>query len=161
MLVDDDGRPLICDFGRSRILEQSGFTTPLVAGTARYMAPELFDMDDAGIEPTNSFVRVTKTSDVYSFAMVGVEVGSFCSDWFTEYLGTYLFIQILSGKAPFNHLKLDVNIVLAARKGLPKYECPPEQAGTWKVIESCAAIKPEARLTMVEVVRDLTPPGAT
>ena len=84
VLVDDDGRPLICDFGRSRVLEQSGFTTVFAAGAARYMAPELFGPDDADIESANSFVPVlTKESDVYSFAMVCVEVGSFYSDWFT------------------------------------------------------------------------------
>ena len=81
MLVDDDGKPLICDFGRSRILEQSGFTTVFAGGAARYMAPELFGPEDADIESANSFVPIiTKRSDVYSFAMVGLEVGLFCFD---------------------------------------------------------------------------------
>jgi len=78
VVVDDDGRPLICDFGRSRILEQSGFTTVFAGGAARYMAPELFGPEDADIESANSFVPViTNQSDVYSFAMVGVEVSLF------------------------------------------------------------------------------------
>ena len=84
MLVGDDGRALICDFGRSRILEQSGFTTAFECGVARYMAPELFGPQDADIESINSFVPVrTKKSDIYSFGMVGVEVSSFCSNWFS------------------------------------------------------------------------------
>ena len=82
MVIDDNGRPLICDFGRSRILEQSGFTTVFAGGAARYMAPELFGPEDADLESANSFIPViTKKSDVYSFAMVCIEVGSFCSDW--------------------------------------------------------------------------------
>ena len=48
------------------------------------MAPELFVPEDAD-ESADSFVPVTtKESDVYSFAMVCVEVSSFCSDWFAR-----------------------------------------------------------------------------
>ena len=162
MLVDDGGRLLICDFGCSRILEHSESTTIFTGGAARYTAPELFGPEDADADSVDSFVRVTtKESDVYSFAMVGVEVRSICSDWFTQ-IGTYVFIQILTGRVPFFHIKLDAAAVPFIRKGLPKYcEYPPEQAGTWKVIESCSAIKPEARLVMVDVVRDLSPSGGT
>jgi len=85
VLVDDHGNPLICDFGRSRILEQSGFTTSFASGTTRYMAPELFGLEDADEESADYSAPVaTKPSDVYSFAMVGIEVGSFCSGWFTR-----------------------------------------------------------------------------
>ena len=160
MLIGDDGTPLICDFGRSRILEQSGFTTTLEAGAARYMAPELFAPEGTDIESTQSFVLVTtKESDVYSFAMVGVEVSLFCSDWFIR--STYLFVQILSGEAPFHEIKHVTSIASSIRRGLPKYQYPPEQEGIWKVIESCSAIAPKARPAMVKVVRDLPLSAAT
>ena len=81
VLVDDDGRPLICDFGVSRIVEHSGFTTDSLGGVTRYMAPELFGPEDEDLGSAEFFAPIiTKESDVYSFAMVGVEVGLFCFD---------------------------------------------------------------------------------
>lgn len=57
---------MLCDFGRSRIIDQRGFTTKF-AGAARYMAPELIT-DDSDHPP------VTLATDVYTFAIVGAEV---------------------------------------------------------------------------------------
>jgi len=77
VLVSDEGRPLICDFGRSKILEVKGFTTTTVAGTIRYMAPELTP-DGLPELALDSFVPIlTQKSDVYAFGMVGLEVQSF------------------------------------------------------------------------------------
>ena len=66
--MDDDGAPLLSDFGRSRLIEHKGFTTAAVAGSVRQMAPELLDPDD------NVVVKVTKEGDVYAFSMVVLEV---------------------------------------------------------------------------------------
>ncbi|KAJ6506856.1 kinase-like domain-containing protein [Mycena sanguinolenta] len=65
VLIDDDGTALIADFGISRVLDVSGYTTASV-GTRLYIAPELRE----------SRVRTTKKTDVYSFAILTLEVFS-------------------------------------------------------------------------------------
>lgn len=64
----------ISDFGLSRVLETTGFTTKAVGGTCRWMAQELLDPpeeDDEGDTPL-----VTTASDVWAFAMTVLEVRS-------------------------------------------------------------------------------------
>ncbi|KAJ7791448.1 kinase-like domain-containing protein, partial [Mycena olivaceomarginata] len=71
ILVDEDGIPYICDFGISKITNRHGFTTASV-GMLPYMAPELFIAFDL---KEQDFCRsTTKSSDVYSFAMLVLEV---------------------------------------------------------------------------------------
>lgn len=72
-MIDRDGRPLLCDFGRSKILDHAGFTT-IFAGAARYMAPELLSPEDDADEEFTPVI--TKETDVYGFGMVGLEVRS-------------------------------------------------------------------------------------
>ncbi|KAJ7850983.1 kinase-like domain-containing protein [Mycena leptocephala] len=72
VLVDKRGVPCICDFGISKILNRQGYTT-LSVGTVPYMAPELFlvigrDNTSGGLPST------TKQSDVYSFALLVLEI---------------------------------------------------------------------------------------
>ncbi|KAJ7366089.1 kinase-like domain-containing protein [Mycena albidolilacea] len=72
VLVDKRGVPCICDFGISKILNHRGYTT-LSVGTVPYMAPELFlvigrDNTSGGLPST------TKQSDVYSFALLALEI---------------------------------------------------------------------------------------
>ncbi|KAF7353597.1 Calcium-transporting ATPase [Mycena venus] len=69
VLVDKRGIPYICDFGISKILSRSGYTTSSV-GTCPYMAPELFIVLDGTFDPE---IRpsTTKSSDVYSFCSPG------------------------------------------------------------------------------------------
>lgn len=62
ILIHDDGYPLLCDFGRSKILTQRGFTTK-PAGACRYQAPELLQ----GTGPN-------KSTDIYAFALSSYEV---------------------------------------------------------------------------------------
>ena len=83
VLVNDEGRPLICDFGRSQILEGESFATTTVAGTIRYMAPELIfsGLDGPALDPLCSFL-----TDVYAFGMVGLEVQLFS---FTLYMDSF------------------------------------------------------------------------
>ncbi|KAJ6474160.1 kinase-like domain-containing protein [Mycena sanguinolenta] len=70
VLVDKRCVPCICDFGISRILDCTGFTTRTV-GTYSYMAPELFFLlDGSNNEPS----RTTKSSDIYSFALLALEI---------------------------------------------------------------------------------------
>lgn len=71
VLVDKRGTPRICDFGISKIINCKGFTTSSV-GTALYMAPELFCVADSTAEEYSP--STTKSSDVYSFALLALEV---------------------------------------------------------------------------------------
>jgi serine/threonine protein kinase len=76
ILVDKRGvtmtlRAVLTDFGLSRILETSGFTTTTMKapGTIRYMARELIDPIT-----TTSTPKVTEESDIWSVAMTSLEV---------------------------------------------------------------------------------------
>lgn len=75
ILIDDTGNPLLADFGRLKISDHRGFTTGLLAGVVRFMAPELYDSelddDDASENPLPS---LTKESDVFAFSMVTLMV---------------------------------------------------------------------------------------
>jgi len=65
---------VLCDFGRSRIIDQSGFTTRF-AGAVRYMAPELITGElITGDSDDSDYPKVTQATDIYSFAIVGAEV---------------------------------------------------------------------------------------
>jgi serine/threonine protein kinase len=68
VLIDDDGRARICDFGLVRILsdEITGMTTTTThTGTARYLAYELVVSDQP---------LPTTASDVYAIGCIGLDV---------------------------------------------------------------------------------------
>ncbi|KAJ7247804.1 kinase-like domain-containing protein [Mycena rebaudengoi] len=73
VLIDASGRAVICDFGLSKIIDQSGYTTSCVR-TVAYMAPELFTVLDND-NPRRA--RTTKATDVYSFGLLGLEATDF------------------------------------------------------------------------------------
>lgn len=63
--MDDAGIGRLTDFGLSRVVSGLDSAAPMTDGHAvRWTAPEVLDMEQP----------VTKASDVYSFAMVIVEV---------------------------------------------------------------------------------------
>ncbi|KAF8143889.1 kinase-like domain-containing protein [Mycena galopus ATCC 62051] len=73
VLIDKHGRPCICDFGTPKIVNSQGFSTSSV-GTPPYMAPELFlVLGDIG-STTFERVSTTMSSDVYSFALLVLEI---------------------------------------------------------------------------------------
>ena len=71
-MFDDKGTPKICDFGVSRILHISGFTTPTIGMTSAYLAPEILEkLIESEVDPT----KVTsKAGDIYAFAILAAEV---------------------------------------------------------------------------------------
>lgn len=72
ILITDNGEASLTDFGLSRILHTSGFTTDTASGTLRYLAPELFSISAEGED--EPIPRVTIPTDVWAFAMTVVEV---------------------------------------------------------------------------------------
>ncbi len=78
VLVNDNGKACLSDFGLGRLLEVSGFTTKQVGGTCRWMAYEL--IYDDGEEPA----RHTRETDVWAFGMTILEVrATSCLDLLT------------------------------------------------------------------------------
>lgn len=71
-MIDETGRPRLCDFGLARIFleeESTGLTTISEhTGTTRYLAPEL-------VAGENS-VHPTTASDVYALGCLGLEVST-------------------------------------------------------------------------------------
>lgn len=110
ILIDNAANAVLADFGQSRILGVSGFTTSTmtVAGTRRYMAPELMLPENPDASPAP-----TKASDVWAAGMTGLE--------------------ILSDKIPYVEYKHDNQVVCAVEaERLPKMEFYPNVPhGTW------------------------------
>jgi serine/threonine protein kinase len=71
ILMQDDGTPMLADFGLSRVVAEvsTGLTTSSSRGSYRWMAPELF----GGVE-SQVVVLVTVASDVWAFGCLCVEV---------------------------------------------------------------------------------------
>jgi serine/threonine protein kinase len=72
-LINDKHEASITDFGLSRILETSGFTTKNVAGTCRWMAYELLQPEDDDDDDTEYSVPITAATDVWAFGMTVIE----------------------------------------------------------------------------------------
>ncbi|KAF8621358.1 hypothetical protein AX15_007832 [Amanita polypyramis BW_CC] len=143
VLVTDDGRAMLCDFGRSKVINHRGFTTTFV-GAARYMAPELIvsgeEMSETGDDNYNPSHFMSKESDVYSFSMIGVE--------------------ILSGEQPYPKLRNDTRIILRVPDGLrPKreeYRLSQLHGQIWNILEFCWVHEPARRPTISTVVQYLS-----
>ena len=76
MLIRDDGKACLCDFGRTTVINDDDYTRSLVV-SVRWTAPELIrDTPEDGSTP----IPVTFASDVWAFAMVVIEVRAILSD---------------------------------------------------------------------------------
>ena len=77
ILINDDNNAVLCDFGLASITadaESAHASTVNSAGSIRWMAPERLSIFDGSSEPAPNSLRVTKESDMYSLAMVVIEV---------------------------------------------------------------------------------------
>ncbi|KAF7305860.1 Glycoside hydrolase family 76 protein [Mycena chlorophos] len=134
VLVNASHQAVICDFGLSRIIDESGFTSSCV-GTLIYMAPELFR-----VLPTldMSTPRTTKASDVYSFGLLGLE--------------------IYSGQRParrprtFFITEEDLHGMELHKEDIPAGIVPWR---IWDLLERCCDLQPEQRPDTEEIVRSL------
>lgn len=123
ILIDDAGNAVLADFGHSRILGISGFTTNTrtVAGTLRYMAPELMVPENDEITP-----RPTIESDVWAAGMTGLE--------------------ILSGEIPYVEFKKDSQLITVIGNKLPnKANYPLVPSGAWTAFVKCWERDPRER----------------
>jgi len=69
ILVNASEHAILTDFGRARMIGDVFYSTPLMAGTAQYMAPELFPPTDE-VDINKLF---SKKSDVYAFGILSYE----------------------------------------------------------------------------------------
>ncbi|CAE6413994.1 unnamed protein product [Rhizoctonia solani] len=136
VVVSASEEALLTDFGLSKIVaEEEGVdvasTSLENAGSARWMAPELFQVDASA-----SSSGVTPSSDVWSFGM--------------------LCLEVLTGLPPFSKHRLDGQVIAALIQGnLPERPEPWEamyQRGLsdemWKLMNQCWEWKPIARPEM-------------
>ncbi|KAH6904683.1 kinase-like domain-containing protein [Coprinopsis sp. MPI-PUGE-AT-0042] len=136
VLIADDGRAVLCDFGLSKVIEELGQPSGLTisnpaAGPIRWQAPELMQDDDA---------EMTLASDVWSFACTAFE--------------------ILSGVMPYSHRTKDALVLrdMAKRcKPSSQNEALLAQFPTYvlDVLDRCWSFSPCSRPTMSAVVEDL------
>ncbi|KAG6890511.1 hypothetical protein C0995_007710 [Termitomyces sp. Mi166 len=146
VLVSEDGRAVLADFGTSSILDYNTLVgvspPPSVSqeGTARWRAPETFNFEGDEELPD------TTASDVYAFAMVVYE--------------------IFANQVPFSQFKIDISIMRAVVEG-ERPPRPPANSASWTVwglsehmwslMEGCWVTQPEERPTMQDVVDRLGP----
>ncbi|KAJ7879121.1 kinase-like domain-containing protein [Mycena leptocephala] len=136
VLVDEQFVPRIGDFGISKILNSPGFTTTSL-GTFTYMAPELFLVVGSG-EQEETVPSTTKQSDVYSFALLALE--------------------ILTSKPPKGRPArpfVTAQVLSELRVNRTDYE-DKVTGETWSVLDQCLAFNPAVRPTISDVRHQLS-----
>ncbi|KAF7968619.1 hypothetical protein HWV62_30013 [Athelia sp. TMB] len=126
ILINDEREASISDFGLSRLLQYTGFTTKVVGGTYRWMAFELVNPEnDEEEEPA-----ITTATDVWAFAMT--------------------VLEILSGKLPFYWMKYDAAVILhVMRGGRPTPDHYPSiNQDMWAILKMCWHPDPDQRPNM-------------
>ncbi|OJA08541.1 hypothetical protein AZE42_02456 [Rhizopogon vesiculosus] len=119
VLVDRSSTAVLSDFGFSRVLEASGFTTSstISPGTIRYMARELLDP-----KCTTTAPLATMQSDIWSAGMTGLE--------------------ILSGVIPYHGILANHELIfhICCRSGRPNQDLHPRVTkNQWKLLTDCWA----------------------
>jgi len=145
VLVSDGGEPLLCDFGRSRIIGHRGFTS-LVLGTLGYQAPELIraieeadgegSTDESPVDQEVYSGKLTTKTDIYGFSMVALE--------------------IFSGKSPYYYIKNDFNKAIRVTQGeqlrREMYNSLSLTDPRWTLLAECWAHDPESRPEMILII---------
>lgn len=139
ILIDDNNNAILCDFGLASITadaESAHASTVNSAGSIRWMAPERLSIFDGSSEPVPNAIRVTKESDMYSLAMV--------------------VIEIFAGSSPFSDIP-DAGVILKlAQQKRPKKPEGAVQLGLtnpiWETVEMCWKTRPSERPTSARVL---------
>ncbi|KAG1903386.1 kinase-like domain-containing protein [Suillus fuscotomentosus] len=108
VLIDDSWNAVLTDFGLSRVIKASGFTTTNVkaVGTFRYMAPELMNP----VNTTSATAPLpTVQSDIWSAGMTGLEILSGNVPYADQKGYGELIYCICRGKIPNRNLYLRVS----------------------------------------------------
>lgn len=158
-MINALGIPCLADFGLSSIAEDiysvSG-SNAASGGSVRWSAPELVGSITARQE---KWVKPTTQSDIYSLAMVIIEVisNSFASSIGIPHECSTGRLEVFTGKVPFPNA-INVQVIIMMSKG----ERPPKPAGDdalglvpslWRLTEDCWNQNPERRPDITNVVR--------
>ncbi|KAJ7191688.1 kinase-like protein, partial [Mycena pura] len=132
ILITDDGRAQLTDFGLSLIIPEFEGTSYMTSssvrgGAVRWAAPEVF------LPRSNSdtALNVSAMSDVYSFGGV--------------------IYQVLCGEVPFSSLHHDIRIIMAVTNGARPQRPPVISAVNWAFINRCWDSVPASRPSLVEI----------
>ncbi|GJJ12478.1 hypothetical protein Clacol_006720 [Clathrus columnatus] len=131
ILMSDDGRPCLSDFGLSSVLRQEGLTaTTEHAGSLAWMSPELLQAQAIPAIPTTY-------SDVWAYAMTVLEV--------------------MTGRRPYSPIEAPATLIENISHGelppRPQRMKVPEQMSNkiWSLCQRCWRVTPRDRLTMSQV----------
>ncbi|KAG8955530.1 hypothetical protein FRC03_011108 [Tulasnella sp. 419] len=130
ILIDDEGIPVINDFGLSQIVEEAAptnTTSTANVGNARWLAPELYLDEDA---------KRSIATDVYAFGGLLLEIATGALP-FRELSDVKVSFALVSGKLPVSDRAL--------------YPELPEDDTLWDLMLDCWNPDAEARPTMKEV----------
>ncbi|KAH7890108.1 kinase-like domain-containing protein [Phlebopus sp. FC_14] len=137
VLIDNDRKVLVADFGLSRVLEVTGYTTRSTPGTVRYMSPELLNPPQSESDSTSGpIIRTTKPADVWAFAVAATE--------------------IFSSKLPYHRYPSDNKALLFVVSGgtLAKDDYKDDiPRSVWTMLRECWDAAPAKRPTMDEIRR--------
>ena len=147
--MDDAGHARLTDFGLSTVVPDAGSAGSIKDGHAvRWSAPEVLDKERP----------VSKESDIFSFAMVVIEVCA-CS---LVLLGcvTYRY-QAFTGEAPFHGIPPTTTAVGILGGNRPTRPGHPDFTDSlWNMVKRCWNQDPQRRPEIAEVVHWLRNPSA-
>ncbi|KAJ6542835.1 TKL/TKL-ccin protein kinase [Mycena capillaripes] len=139
ILIDDEGKAKLCDFGLSSIVVEFCGTSSLtscIGGAVRWADASLYSLSTEDGEEQESPTLTTR-SDIYSFGSVTLE--------------------ILSGRIPYFYVKTDAQVVIEMHKG-NKPRRPATSFVTdaqWAFIQHCWDADPEQRPDSAQVMRSI------
>jgi len=131
VLIDSNGIPCLCDYGLSRIMEDTSlWQTGVTAGALRWKPPELLVAEELG---------ETVQSDIYAFGMTCFE--------------------IYTGKVPFHAYKRDIQVLVgvALHHEVPDrpWEDKRVSDALWEIWMTCWDREPKSRPSAQEVIAKL------
>ncbi|KIM73795.1 hypothetical protein PILCRDRAFT_80709, partial [Piloderma croceum F 1598] len=152
VLVDEAGRARLTDFGRAKVIGEAGYSTQMLAGSAAYMAPELFPSTEVNVD--NLF---SKESDVYAFGILCFEV----SHAFYRLSYSHNISQIFTNQEPFAcyNARLDWQVVPLIHQGKRPICSNHVQRqitqNDWTIMEACWTTMPANRLSAAQIMQTM------
>jgi serine/threonine protein kinase len=149
VLVDEQGTARLCDFGLSRIIDESTLwnTSAISApGTTRWKAPEILNGQQ---------VTVTVHSDMYAFGMTFfVSSDKYTVNWISRLI---FYQEVFTGQIPFQHYQIEAMVIKAVAlsgeipdKSIFSKCCDSEEV--WQHLLKCWDRDPAARPSAVEAL---------